>query len=259
MEKPLAAEGQSRGIVELVLVRHGESVGNVADREAIAAKAHRLDLEARDADVELSEEGQKQADALGEHLASLPKDQRPTIVVSSPYQRARSTAERALAALDLEVVIDERIRERELGIFDGVTWYGIEATHPEESARRARVGKFYYRPPGGESWADVILRVRSILVELQERFHGERVWLFSHEAVILAFRYVVEGLDEKRVVALQKEEPLANCSMTRYRAVDGALQLVRADDTRPVEESDEAHVTHETDDAAEDAGAGEGT
>ena len=72
MEKPLAAEGQSRGIVELVLVRHGESVGNVADREAIAAKAHRLDLEARDADVELSEEGQKQADALGEHLASLP-------------------------------------------------------------------------------------------------------------------------------------------------------------------------------------------
>ena len=125
MEKPLAAEGQSRGIVELVLVRHGESVGNVADREAIAAKAHRLDLEARDADVELSEEGQKQADALGEHLASLPKDQRPTIVVSSPYQRARSTAERALAALDLEVVIDERIRERELGIFDGVTWYGI--------------------------------------------------------------------------------------------------------------------------------------
>ncbi|NLE18380.1 MAG: histidine phosphatase family protein, partial [Propioniciclava sp.] len=107
--------------------------------------------------------------------------------------------------------------------------------------------------------ADVILRVRSILVELQERFHGERVWLFSHEAVILAFRYVVEGLDEQRVVALQKEEPLANCSMTRYRAVDGALQLVRADDTRPVEESDEAHVTHETDDAAEDAGAGQDT
>ena len=146
----------------------------------------------------------------------------------------------------------------------GEVWSGLrearwEATHPEESARRARVGKFYYRPPGGESWADVILRVRSILVELQERFHGERVWLFSHEAVILAFRYVVEGLDEQRVVALQKEEPLANCSMTRYRAVDGALQLVRADDTRPVEESDEAHVTHETDDAAEDAEAGQDT
>ena len=244
--QPLAAEGVSRGIAELVLVRHGESVGNIADRQAIAAKAHHLDLEARDADVILSPDGEKQADALGAHLASLPSHERPTIVISSPYQRARSTAERALAGLDdLEVIIDERIRERELGIFDGVTWYGIEASRPEESARRARVGKFYYRPPGGESWADVILRVRSILVELQQRFHGERVWLFSHEAVILAFRYVVEGLDEQRVVALQKEEPLANCSTTRYRQVDGRLQLVHRDDTRAVEESAEAPVTRE--------------
>lgn len=47
-------------------------------------------------------------------------------------------------------------------------------------------------PPGGESWADVILRIRHLLVELQSRFAGERVWLFSHEAVILAFRYVLE-------------------------------------------------------------------
>jgi broad specificity phosphatase PhoE len=186
----------------------------------------------------------------------LPEDQRPTIAVSSPYQRARSTAERALAGLDLEVAIDERIRERELGIFDGITWYGIEATHPEESARRARVGKFYYRPPGGESWADVILRVRAILVELQQRFQGERVWLFSHEAVILAFRYVVEGLDEKRVVALQKSEPLANCSMTRYRLVGGVLHLVRADDTAAVAESDEARVTRE--EPVGEPGAGSG-
>ncbi len=244
-QQPLAAEDEARGVAELVLVRHGESVGNVADRAAIAAKAHRLDLEARDADVVLSDEGEKQADALGEHLAQLPEDQRPTIVVSSPYQRARSTAERALAGFELDVLVDERIRERELGIFDGITWYGIEADHPEESARRARVGKFYYRPPGGESWADVILRVRSILLELQERFAGERVWLFSHEAVILAFRYVVEGLDEQRVVALQKQEPVANCSMTVYRRVDGALQLVRSADTEAVEESDEAQVTHE--------------
>ena len=244
--QPLAAEGESRGIAELVLVRHGESVGNVADREAIAAKAHRLDLDARDADVVLSADGEKQADALGEHIAALPEDQRPTIVVSSPYQRARSTAERALAHLgDLDVIVDERIRERELGIFDGITWYGIEATRPEESARRARVGKFYYRPPGGESWADVVLRVRSILVELQQRFRGERVWLFTHEAVILAFRYVVEGLDEKRVVALQKQEPLANCSMTRYRQVDGSLQLVRSDDTEAIEQDAEAPLTRE--------------
>lgn len=240
----VASEGSALGPVELVLVRHGESLGNVADRAAIAAKAHRLDLSASDEQIELSDEGQAQADALGEHVASLPDDQRPTVVVSSPYRRARSTAERVLAQHPVDVLLDERLRERELGIFDGITWYGIKADHPGESDRRDRVGKFYYRPPGGESWADVVLRIRSLLVELQARYAGERVWLFSHEAVILAFRYVLEGLDAARVVALQKEEPLANCSLTRYVLTDGALTLAARDDTSAVEAGG-AEVTHE--------------
>ncbi|WP_232548829.1 histidine phosphatase family protein [Propioniciclava soli] len=240
----VASEGTAHGPVELVLVRHGESLGNVADRAAIAAKAHRLDVTDSDEDIALSEEGEAQADALGERVASLPEDERPTVVVSSPYRRARSTAERALAQHPIDVLLDERLRERELGIFDGITWYGIKADHPEESDRRDRVGKFYYRPPGGESWADVVLRIRSLLLELQARYPGERVWLFSHEAVIMAFRYVIEGLDAARVVALQKEEPIANCSMTRYVLTDGALTLVTRDDTSAVEEGG-ADVTHE--------------
>lgn len=239
----VATEGTTRGPAEIVLVRHGESLGNVADREAIAAKAHRLELSASDEQIELSDEGKRQADALGDTLAEMPEDKRPTVVISSPYQRARSTAERALAHLDVEVLLDERLRERELGIFDGVTWYGIKADHPEESDRRDRVGKFYYRPPGGESWADVVLRIRSLVVELQARYPGERVWLFSHEAVILAFRYVLEGLEAGRVLALQKEEPVANCSMTRYREQDGALTLVARDDVSAID--DDSRVTRE--------------
>lgn len=246
----VANEGSSAGPAEIVLVRHGESLGNVADRAAIAAKAHRLNSPDSDERVALSETGQQQADALGEHVASMPEDERPTVVVSSPYRRAHNTAERALAALDVDILVDERLRERELGIFDGVTWYGIQAEHPEESDRRARVGKFYYRPPGGESWADVVLRVRSLLVELQARFDGERVWLFSHEAVILAFRYVLEGLDAARVVALQKEEPLANASMTRYVNRGGRFTLEAHDDTTAVE--GEAEVTREEPRADED-------
>ena len=241
----VATEGTPRGPAEIVLVRHGQSLGNVADHAAMAAKAHRLDLPATDELIELSDEGRRQAEALGRHLAATPPAERPTVVISSPYRRAVGTAEIALAGLGVEVLLDERLRERELGIFDGVTWYGIQADHPEESERRARVGKFYYRPPGGESWADVILRIRSLLVELQARFPGERVWMFSHEAVILAFRYVLEGLDATRVVALQKEEPVANCSMTRYRDHDGALTLIARDDVSALLGSGDAHVTRE--------------
>ena len=240
----VATQGSKAGPAELVLIRHGESLGNVADRAAIAARAHRLDIDASDEQVDLSDKGREQADALAQQLTSFPEDQRPTVAISSPYRRAHATAQRALADSGLDVLLDERLRERELGIFDGITWYGIQAMHPEESVRRDRVGKFYYRPPGGESWADVVLRIRSLLVELQARYSGERVWLFTHEAVILAFRYVVEGLDAQRVVALQKEEPIANCSLTRYlRRADG-LELVAREDSSAMEKAG-VDVTHE--------------
>ena len=58
---------------------------------------------------------------------------------------------------------DERLRERDFGAFDGMTGAGIREQYPDEAKRRDLLGKFYYRPPGGESWADVALRVRSLL------------------------------------------------------------------------------------------------
>lgn len=246
------ANRRAGGPVELVLVRHGQSLGNLANDAALAAKAHRLDSPDTDERVALSPQGQEQADALAEHLAGLPDSERPTVVVSSPYARAHETAQRALARLDLDIALDERLRERELGAFDGVTWYGIKADFPEESARRDKVGKFYYRPPSGESWADVIFRVRSVLADVFATCEGERVWIFTHEAVILAFRYVLEGLDAEQVVELQKTEPIANTAMTRYVRQEGRLQLVKKDDTAPLEAGD-AEVTRSADENAEES------
>jgi broad specificity phosphatase PhoE len=47
-----------------------------------------------------------------------------------------------------------------------LTSHGIARRLPGEAARRARVGTLYHRPPGGESWADVALRLRTLLVEI---------------------------------------------------------------------------------------------
>jgi broad specificity phosphatase PhoE len=149
----------------LWLVRHAESEGNLADDEARAAHAERLELTHRDADVPLSPTGREQAAALGRAWSRVEADERPTRVLCSPYERAQQTARCALevAGWDLPVERDERLRERDLGLLDGFTSYGIEAKFPEEAERRAWLGKFYYRPPGGESWADVAGRVRAVL------------------------------------------------------------------------------------------------
>lgn len=228
---------------EIVLVRHGQSIGNQADERARACGAERLDLP-RDADVELSPAGQEQADAVGRWLGGLEDGGRPTAAVSSPYRRAQQTAQRALAHTDLTLDLDERLRERDLGVLDGLTGAGIRALHPDEAARRARLGKFYYQPPSGESWADVALRVRSLLTDLRHGHDEERVLLITHQAVIMSFRYVLEDLDEEHLLGIDREVQIPNASLTRFVRADDVFELDVFADAAHVDAED-APVTHE--------------
>ena len=92
--------------------------------------------------------------------------------------------------------------DHELAVALELTGAGIRAEYPDEAERRKKLGKFYYQPPSGESWADVVLRVRSLLADLRHGFEDRRVWLFSHQAVIMTFRYVLEGLTEQELLEL---------------------------------------------------------
>ena len=232
-----------QGPTRLVLVRHGESEGNLADRQAREQGAERLDLDARDADIDLSANGRRQADAVGRWLTEADPSFRPDLVVSSPYRRAAETARRAVGELDVPVLLDERLRERDLGAFDGLTGTGIRAAHPDEARRRKKVGKFYYQPPSGESWSDVALRVRSFVSDLRE-VDARVVWCFSHQAVIMSFRYVLEGLDEQQLLRIDNENRLGNASMTRYHRTGQGLELEVFADTEAVDLA-AADTTHE--------------
>lgn len=215
---------QEAGAVELLLVRHGESEGNVAATEARLAGAEIIEVPARDADVYLSGTGQEQAKALGTALARVDEDFRPDTVVSSPYTRAKQTAEIAVqtAKWPLAVRTDERLRDRELGILDRLTSLGVEKRFPEEAERRRWLGKLYYRPPGGESWADVALRLRSVLEELNRLGSGRRVMLVCHDAVIMLFRYILEGMSEEELLDLAASTSILNASSTRYVRPSGS-------------------------------------
>jgi broad specificity phosphatase PhoE len=229
------------------LVRHGESMGNVADAHAQKAGAGRLELDIRDPDVPLSETGRGQAEALGTYLSALPEDQRPTAVLSSPFARALTTAQLATHGLDVRVRTDERLRERDFGAFDGMTGAGIREHFPDEAGRRDLLGKFYYRPPGGESWADVALRIRSLLATEALRHDCDRLMIVAHQAVIMVFRYVLEELTEQELLAVDKEEQVANASVTRYELNDaGDLELVEFNDVDHLLAQDE-NVTKEPD------------
>ncbi len=205
----------------LWIVRHGQSQGNVARDAAEAAGLQNIDIEFRDIDTPLSTLGEEQSHALGAWFAQLPADERPTVVLCSPYARARHTARciaDAMAAhgTECELVGDERLREKEFGILDRLTVAGIHARHPELAEQRSHVGKFYFRPPGGESWCDVILRLRHVMDMLAQHHAGERVLVVAHQVIVNCFRYLLERMDEARILGIDAQGDVPNCAVTMY-------------------------------------------
>jgi broad specificity phosphatase PhoE len=245
------------GLRWLGVVRHGESTGNVARAVAEDAGADVIDIAERDADVPLSPTGREQAAAVGRWLAGLSVARRPDVLVSSPYRRAVDTARIALdhAGLDSHrppLRLDERLRDRELGVLDLLTFAGVSARHPEEAVRKQRLGKFYYRPPGGESWADVALRLRSLLGDVERAYPDGRVLLFGHEAPIFLLRYILESIPEADLLAVARATVLANGSITTWERDGGALRIARFNDTRHLDRQG-APATAESDDRARPA------
>jgi broad specificity phosphatase PhoE len=221
----------------LTLIRHAQSAGNVANDAALAAGLPELDLATRDMDVPLSDLGRSQAVQLGAWFRTAPP---PDVVLSSPYVRAVDTARLAMEAAGVEapLVLDERLREREFGILDRLTKVGIVDRYPEQAAARAFLGKLFHRPPGGESWADVAGRVRSVLRDLRLDHAGEHVVVVTHQAVIMLFRYVLDGLDETSLLELDRTVQIANTAVSTWtstgppRAGERGMRLEVFDDSR---------------------------
>jgi broad specificity phosphatase PhoE len=203
----------------LVVMRHAESEAN--ERREYLNKINstdtHLDLGKRDVDVALTERGHQQARATGRYLHAHypPFDS----VYVSPYRRTRQTSERALAEFPGspgEVIIEERLREKEFGILEGLTKHGIVTLRPEEHARKKMLGKYYYRPPGGESYPDVNLRVHSFLGTLVRERAGGRVLVVTHSVVVLCFRRLLERMVEHEVLDLDRRDEVRNASLLVY-------------------------------------------
>jgi broad specificity phosphatase PhoE len=201
----------------LVIVRHAESEANLRrlylEREA--SQDMELGLGMRDADVPLTEHGRKQAEATGRALNA---DDPFAVVYVSPYRRTQETAERLVSQLAARPrpVLEERLREKEYGIFEGLTKHGCQVRYPDEWARRTRIGKYYYRPPGGESFPDVNLRVHSFLGTLIREHAGEHVLVVTHSVVVLSFRRLLERMEEQEVLALDQQDEVKNAAALVY-------------------------------------------
>lgn len=212
------------GPTALTAVRHGQSTANAAFAQANATGALTVPITERDADLPLTDLGRAQAADLGRRLAGRP----PHLVYCSPYLRTRDTLAIALASAHehgaphpstIPVIHDERLRDRETGAWEMLTEAALRRKYPEDIARREHVGHYYFRPPCGENFPDVQLRIRSVLAEALPAAAGRHLLIVAHDAIVLMLRMILDPLDEAAFLDLwTRQGAVTNCAITRWEA-----------------------------------------
>jgi broad specificity phosphatase PhoE len=163
----------------LLLIRHGESEGN-RDRRFT-----------RHPGISLTDAGRAQVEAAATWIAAR---YTPRAIVSSPYARARETADILSARLNLAVTVEPDLRERSYGAFAGQLY----ETPPPGYDPAAYCT---WQPPGGESLEEVLTRAGAALDRVARARGVDDIVLVSHGAVMLAlWRHVTGTWGESRVV-----------------------------------------------------------
>lgn len=158
----------------MILVRHGESEGN-RDRVFTTTPF----------ELALTETGRRQA---REAAARIAAQFGPELVISSPYARARHTAEIIAAELDLPLRIEHALREREMGELRGQPYDAMFASPAFDPARR-----WLWKPPGGESLEEVRERTGPIVDRLVREHPLQDLVVVSHGGVMASLWAHVTG------------------------------------------------------------------
>jgi broad specificity phosphatase PhoE len=171
-------------MTDLWLVRHGQTDWNLTGR---------WQGQAPDAPG-LNETGMAQARAIGAQLAGI----RFSAVYSSDLLRARQTAELLAEPLGLRGTLEPRLREINLGLWEGLLSTEIETRYPRELEERRR-DPWYARAPEGESPHEVAERVLAAVEEIAQKYPRDPVLIVAHGLSLAVILCHAEGIPLEQV------------------------------------------------------------
>ncbi|MDP6099924.1 MAG: histidine phosphatase family protein [Dehalococcoidia bacterium] len=156
--------------MRLILVRHGQTQWNVERR-----------FQGSSSDIELNEQGRRQAWAAGEAM----KAEKIDAIYSSPLSRARDTAQQIAQHHDLQVTLETDFTEIDGGDLEGSPFGQLPEEHPA-FWKQWREGTGSISCPGGESLDDVMERAWAALRRIRDRHHGDTVVVVCHTFTVIA-------------------------------------------------------------------------
>lgn len=177
--------------MKLLLTRHGQTDWNVAGKiQGIT-------------DIELNETGKKQAKATGEKLLNYNID----IIISSPLKRAKMTAEIIRGNRNIEILLDDGLKERCFGEFEGKTREEMDF----DEIWNYKLNKHY---KNAESTGELFERVQKFLNKIKKEYKDKTVLLVTHGGVTVAIRATLEGIPEGMEVL--RGLGIDNCEIKEY-------------------------------------------
>ena len=196
----------------IYLLRHGETVWNLANR----LQGHR--------DSPLSRTGIAQIEAIGRLLRDNIDDHGTFNIVSSPLGRAWQSAIIVAQRLGRDtdnIAIEPRLKEMAFGAWEGMTFTEVEQAEPGVLARR-KSDHWRFRPPGGESYADLAARVAPWL---QAQSEQARLIIVCHGLTSRVIRGLYAGLAPEKTVVLSEAQGEV------YRLAHGRIETLASGDS----------------------------
>ncbi len=169
-------------MIKIHIARHGETTWNAEGR-----------IQGR-SDPELTLKGSEQSLMLFTHL----KDRPISAVYTSALQRTIRTARPLADYLGLSVQVRPEMDEMDYGLFEGKRFSEVGEELITEW-RNFRENRLTYRLPGGESYSDLLIRIRPLTVEIREKHKGEEILMVGHRGV------------NRVLIALFTGRPLQDC------------------------------------------------
>lgn len=205
------------GPKNLILVRHGRSEGNSVNSKFRKSGMSELFtqefLDRHESEYRLTEQGVRQAKEAGDWLAHNFNETFDRAYVST-HIRALETA--AHLGLSEDWMKDFRLRERDGGLFNTISPKERDELFKHQQ-KHAKEQPFLWRPPQGESIADVALRIKSFIETIYREYEGKNVIVVNHGHVIRAFRILLERTDDyNQLCSNQGEYAVHNCSIWHY-------------------------------------------
>ena len=177
------------------ILRHGEAHSNV--KGFVSSWPEKVDNP-------LTERGVEQAEEAGEKLLGEDID----LVFSSDVLRCKQTAEIVTGQIKVEPKYDERLREIDFGIFNGKPVADFVGHF------KSRDERINGKAPKGESYGDILKRVKNFLDEMEETYEGKKILVISHQAPLFILEGVLLGYSlEESVNYFTDEKLLSNCEI----------------------------------------------